>query len=73
MFFYLLVFSSYDVIRAAIFQLSEREQEAIVWNNKMDINAVNSSDVSFRKEEIKRKLMDKAKQVWRVVGRDLWT
>jgi len=62
-FFYLLVFSSYDVIRAAISQLSEREQEAIVWNNKMDINAVNSSDVSFRKEEIKRKLMDKAKQV----------
>ncbi len=53
-------FTRSDVIRAAIFQLSEKEPAEIEEAIKLNIEAVNSSDVSFRTEEIKRKLMGKS-------------
>lgn len=52
-------FTRSDVIRAAIFQLSEKEPAEIEEAIKLNIEAVNASDVSFRTEEIKRKLMGK--------------
>ncbi|HDC4314673.1 hypothetical protein NOX27_24080 [Enterobacter kobei] len=52
-------FTRSDVIRAAIFQLSEKTPAEIEEAIKLNIEAVNASDVSFRTEEIKRKLMGK--------------
>ena len=52
-------FTRSDVIRAAIFQLSEKSPAEIEEAIKLNIEAVNASDVSFRTEEIKRKLMGK--------------
>ncbi|EOC0083351.1 hypothetical protein [Cronobacter sp. JZ38] len=53
-------FTRSDVIRAAIFQLSEKSPAEIEEAIKLNIEAVNASDVSFRTEEIKRKLMGKS-------------
>lgn len=48
------------LIRAAIFQLPEKEPTEIEEAIKLNIEAVNSIDVSFRTKEIKRKLMGKS-------------
>ena len=53
-------FTRSDVIRAAIFQLSEKTPAEIEEAIKLNIEAVNASDVSFRTEEIKRKLLGKS-------------
>lgn len=52
-------FTHSDVLRAAIFQLSEKSPAEIEEAIKLNIEAVNASDVSSRTEEIKRKIMGK--------------
>lgn len=52
-------FTRSDVIRATIFQQLEKTPAEIEEAIKLNIEAVNASDVSFRTEEIKRKLKGK--------------
>lgn len=53
-------FTRPDVIRAAIFRLSEKELAEIEEAIKLNIEAVNARDVLFRTEEIKRELIGKS-------------
>lgn len=53
-------FTRPDVICAATFQLSEKELTEIEEAIKLNIEAVNARDVSFRTEEIKRELIGKS-------------
>ncbi|WP_255602786.1 hypothetical protein [Pantoea sp. DY-15] len=53
-------FKRSDVIRAAIIKLSESEPTDIEAAIKLNTESVTASDVSFRTEEIKRKLMGKS-------------
>lgn len=52
-------FTQSDVIHAVIIQLSESEPADIEAAIKLNIESVTASDVSFRTEEVKRKLMGK--------------